>query len=184
MQAKGASDSAEAARQNAENVKAAKNFEAAQLEQNAGQVEAQGQRAGIEQVRQAQLVQSRALAVAAAGGGGVSDTTIVRLLSKIEGEGVYRSRAAMYEGEDKARVMRMQAAARRFEGELGVQGGDALASAYLTKGMTGMASGVGSLFSKYGGGGPGTGSGDSNLISTGGGWEGYSSGESVSFGGT
>lgn len=168
MQAKGASDAAAAAERNAAAVKAAKEYEAKQLEQNAGQAIAASHRAALDQERQAQLVASRALAVAAAGGGGVSDPTIVRLLSKIQGEGAYRRGLAIYDGEDKARVMRMQAAARRFEGELGVQGGDAMASAYLTKGATGMVSGIGSLFSKYAGGGADSGasggSGDSNLL--------------------
>ena len=156
-------------------------FEAAQLEQNAGQTIAASQRAAAEKRRQALLVQSRALAVAAAGGGGVgeNDTSFMNLMANTAGRGAYDSAVALYEGEDRARLMRMQAtatryegrakgAARRYEGAMDIEAGDSAAdayktqaSAYRTQAMSSALSLGGSLFAKYGGGGP---SGDAALI--------------------
>lgn len=157
--ASGSQSAAMAARRNALAVQQSREFEAQQLEQNAGQAIASGQHQAFDQRRLAQLVQSRALAVAAAGGGGASDVTVQNMIGKIAGEGAYRSAVSLYEGEDKARSMRLAAATRRMEGELAIEGGEAAAEAYKTKGMSGILSGAGSLFSKY------AGSGDAALIS-------------------
>lgn len=89
--------------------------EAGQLDQQAGQDRASSQRTGAEQKRQAKLLQSRALAVAGASGGGVNDPTVVNILANLEGEGEYRMLTALYEGEEEARSKELQAAARRRE---------------------------------------------------------------------
>lgn len=132
-------------------------FEAQQLEQQAGLTVASSQRAAIEQRRQTDLVQSRALAVAAASGGGASDPTIVNLIGKTAGEGAYRASTALYEGEAQARVMRMQAAAKRFEGanaaaigEAQGSGFDLKAQAASAKGTATMLSDMSSMYAKYG----------------------------------
>lgn len=88
--------------------------EAVQLDQQAGQDRASSQRAAMEQRRQARLLQSRALARAAATGG-ASDPTVVNILANLEGEGEYRALTALYEGEERARNSEMQADARRRE---------------------------------------------------------------------
>jgi hypothetical protein len=54
--------------------------------------------------------------VAAASGAGASDASVVNIVGRIKGEGAYRAATALYAGEDKARVLRMQAAAKRYEG--------------------------------------------------------------------
>lgn len=89
--------------------------EAAQLEVNAGQERAMGQRRAIEEKRQARLVQSRAQAVAAASGGGASDPTVINAIADLAGEGEYRSLTSLYEGNVAGDDLLRQAQARRRE---------------------------------------------------------------------
>lgn len=121
-------------------------FAAQQYDIEAGQAVAGAQRQALEQRRKAELTKSRALALAAAGGG-AADAGVIDLLADIDGEGNYRALTAMYQGEDKARQYRMGAAARRYEGaNAKAAGKTALLPALLRGGAT--------LFSKYGGDGP------------------------------
>ena len=106
---------------------AADEFQAQQLDINAGQAKAAGQISAINQDRNTSLVLSRARAVAAASWGGASDPTIIRLMANIAGEGAYRANVARYEGDTQARTMGMQAAALRY------QGANALADAETAK---------------------------------------------------
>lgn len=89
--------------------------QADQLEVKAGQERAASQRRAIEQKRQADLLSSRAIAVAAASGASVDDPTVLNILADIEGEGEYRALTALYEGEDEARGLEFEARARRRE---------------------------------------------------------------------
>lgn len=89
--------------------------EAAQLEVNAGQERAVSQRDAIEQRRQGRLASSRALAVAAASGGGVDDPTVVNAIANLDGESEYRALTAMYEGDTRGDDLERQAKARRTE---------------------------------------------------------------------
>lgn len=164
MQAQGSAKASMAARATALRKQQADEFEAKQLEQNAGQAIAASQRVALDRARDARYVQSRALAVAAASGGGVSDPTVVNLIGRIAGEGAYRQGLALYEGEDRARAMRMAAATKRFEGTMAIEEGDMSADAFATQGMGSLVKGGASLFSKYGGKGPSGGSGDSSLL--------------------
>lgn len=88
--------------------------EATQLDAMAVSERASAQREGVEQRRQARLLQSRALAVAAAQGG-ASDPTVVNILANLAGEGEFRALSAMFEGEERARSKEMQARVRRKE---------------------------------------------------------------------
>lgn len=151
----GASDAADAAEVMGQRARQAADFRAAQLRSNAGQAIAASQRAGDNEVRRANLLASRALAVAAASGGGASDPTVVKLISNIAGEGTYRRLSAMYEGEERARAMRMQADAASYEGAIAEEAGYMKADSYRTQGMAGLFKMGGSLFEKYGGNGPG-----------------------------
>lgn len=165
----GGNNAAASAKEAGARQKAASEFEAAQLEQNAGQAIASSQREAEEQRRQTRLVQSRALALSAASGGGVTDPTVVNLIGDIAGEGAYRAGVALYQGADKARQMNMGASAKRYEGDLAVEAGNNKAKAYRMQGIAGAFGSATSLFGKYGGGGPGaaaatTASGGSNLI--------------------
>lgn len=163
LAAKGAQSSAAAARENAAAIQAEKQYEAAQLESNAMQVTAAGQRKAAEDQRMAKIVASRALAVAAASGGGASDPTIVRLMSRIAGEGEYRRAVDIYDAEDRARTMRMRAAGSIYEGQQALRSGESMASAYETKALGSIVGMGASLFWKYGGGSAG-GSGDASLL--------------------
>lgn len=139
--------------------RAAAEFQAAQLRQNAGQAQAAAQRDAFSVDQQSKLVASRALAVAAASGGGASDPTVVSLMAGIAGEGSYRSALALYQGDEKARAMNSAADTAEYEGKLSE--GAARRSAFgkfLGAGaasIKGAARGT-SLFEKYGQGGPGT----------------------------
>jgi len=164
----GGNNAAAAATEAGARQKAANEFEAAQLEQSAGQAIATSQRDSEDQRRQARLVQSRALALSAASGGSVTDPTVVNLIGDIAGEGAYRAGVALYQGADKARQLNMGASAKRYEGDMAVEAASNKAKAYRMQGITGAFSSATSLFGKYGGGGPGAvasaGSGGSSLI--------------------
>ena len=89
--------------------------EADQLDEQAGRTRASSQRQAMEERRQARLVASRALAVAAASGGGADDPTVVNLIANTEGEGEYRALTALYNGNEDALGMEAQAKAKRRE---------------------------------------------------------------------
>lgn len=99
-----------AERQNAKNEANLAQFQSEQLRVNAGQAQAAAQRNAIDIERQTQLNASRALAVAASSGGGAFDPTVVSLLAQNAADGAYRKAAALYEGEDQARALNLQAA--------------------------------------------------------------------------
>lgn len=71
----------------------------------AGQVVAIGQRNALEEKRQADLMVSRALAVAAAGG---AAQDIDNLIADISSEGVYKANIAMYEAETRAEQLKYE----------------------------------------------------------------------------
>ena len=123
MQMGGGMASASAARTAGINQRIAADYKARQLEQNATQQIAASQRRAGEERRRAQLVASRALAVAGASGAGVSDPSVANLLADLEGEGAYRAGVAMYDAEEQARQMRMGAATSRYEGAIAEAGG-------------------------------------------------------------
>ena len=166
---KGQKDAGAAARRAGTRENVARQFEAEQLRQQATQVIAASQRQALGEMRQGDIVASRAIALAAASGGGVSDPTIVNLLARTKGEGAYRAGVALYEGEEQARKLRMKAASKLYEGAGAEEAGiyreaahKTLAKASLFKGTAHL-----SLFSKYGGGGPPGGSGDAALLDAG-----------------
>ncbi len=88
--------------------KAAANFRASQLEQQAGQSRAAAQREAIEKRRQANLAGSRLQALA----GGDA----VELAVGIAGEGEYRALSSLYEGENRAVGLEQAAEAERYSG--------------------------------------------------------------------
>ena len=158
QQRSAAKAAAEAARVQAENVARVREFEAEQQRVAAGQEQASAQRAALEEERRGRLIASRALAVAGASGGGVSDPTIINLLADLEGESAYRSAVSIYQGEDRARQLRMGADASTYEAAVTRQGGEMRAAAYRMQarqagfGAAGtLMSGGSKLLEKYGG---------------------------------
>lgn len=151
MSVKGGLDAAKAARVAGQRQRAAKESEAALYTSRAQQEVAAAQQRGFEEKRKAKLVASRAIALAASGGGGASDPTVMNLLADVEGEGAYRQAVRVYQGEEAARTLRYQAAGARYEGELAEEAGSAKARAYKTQAISSLLSGAGSLYGKYGG---------------------------------
>lgn len=132
-------------------------FQAAQLRQGAGQAVASSQRQAFDIDRQSKYVASAALATAAASGGGASDPTVVNLISQNAQEFAYRKAVALYQGEDKARLMNMQASAKEYEGKSSMQNSALVAGSQLFKAGTTVMKGAArdaSLFQRFGGGGP------------------------------
>jgi hypothetical protein len=146
LQMEGYNQAADGARLAGRRKLVASQFEAEQLEQNAGQAIAASQREAIEQRRQADLAASRALALAAASGGGASDTSVVNIIANLKGEGSYRSAVALYRGEDQARLMRMGASAKRYEGAVAEEGAAFEAAGYETMAMASAFKTAGSAF--------------------------------------
>lgn len=130
---------------------------AQQLRQRAGQVQASAQRAAFSVDREASYTASRALAVAAASGGGASDPTVVSLIAKNAGEFAYRRATALYNGEDEARTMNMKADVTEYEGKVKNQVARSEANAKMMQGgatlLKGYAKGS-SLFERFGQDGP------------------------------
>lgn len=135
-------------------------FQAAQLRQNAGEAQASSQRAAFDIDRQTQIVNSHALAVAAASGGGASDPTVVNLIARNAGEGAYRKAVALYQGDERARLMNLQATAKEYEGRNVAANSNLVAAAQGLRGvgslMQGYAKGA-SMYERFGGGGVGSG---------------------------
>lgn len=119
LQAGGGIASENAARKAASARKAAAEFEAQQLEQNAGQVMSAAQRQAFETGRTGEYTKSRALAVAAASGGGASDPTVINTIANLASETAYRKSIDLYQGEERARQLNLSAAASRYSGQIG-----------------------------------------------------------------
>ncbi len=117
---------------------------ARQYEINAGQEQAHAQRRAIERRREARLVESRARAMASYSGGGASDPTVTKILDEIAGEGEYRAALELYEGDERARALNLEADAARRGGDRAIK-----ASRYRAAGTA--LSGASSLYGKYGG---------------------------------
>jgi len=141
-----------AALQVAQGRKIASEYEAGQLDTEAGMSRGVGMRNAADVARSVELINSAALARAAASGAGASDPTVMNVLAKTAGEGAYRQTLAMYEGEAQARLDTMRAGALRYEGDLSVSEAKTAkqstnigaASTLLTGGANMM-----SMFSKY-----------------------------------
>lgn len=132
ISAAGALESGRAAQSNA-------NFQAAQMTQQAAQERAAGSRAAAEEARRKRLIQSRAMAVGAASGGGVD----YRGIGEIEEEGEMRVLSALYEGEERGRGMDVGAAGKRF-------GGKAARAASQYRAVGTVLDGAASFYEKYG----------------------------------
>jgi hypothetical protein len=143
---------------------AAAQLEADVLEQQAGQTVAAAQRDMFDVQRAARLAESRALAVAAASGGGASAPTVLNVIGNIAKEGAYNGARALYAGEEQARLMRIQALEKRRLGQFDMTAGNLAGLASESKGRGAQLASqatilntVGSLYGKYGGAGPGSG---------------------------
>ena len=134
----------------AERRKDAAEFEAQQLEINAGQAKAAAQRVAYQKGVEGDLMLSRLKALAAASGGGATDPTVLNLQAGLMHQRAYNLASALYRGEDDARTMRMQASAKRTQAENGLEDAkDARTGSYFAAAGS-LASGGASFFEKYG----------------------------------
>lgn len=118
-------------------------FQAAQLEQQAGQERASSQRVALEERRRAKITASNAQAAAAASGGSATDPTVLNITGDIAKQGEYNALSALFEGEEKARGLGLQASSTRMEGKQAKRAG-------MISGISTIVGGVGgSLMSKY-----------------------------------
>jgi hypothetical protein len=129
-------------------------FKARQLEQNATQQVAVGTHLSEEEQRKSDLIASRAIAVAAASGGGTLDPTVVRILQGVSQEGSLASRTQMYNAEEAARGIRGDAAATRYEGRIQREAlrseGKAYQKAGRAKALTTIMSGINKMVPTWG----------------------------------
>lgn len=122
-------------------------FQARQMQQQAGQERAASQRVAIEKRREATIAQSRAQAVAAASGGSATDKTVLDITSGIAAQGEYNALSALFEGEEAARGYNLGATSATMQGKQAKKSG-------MIGGMATIAGGVGTtLASKYNMGG-------------------------------
>lgn len=151
----GGQQQAKAAKLEGQQRKAAADAEATVLESNATQQVAVAQRNMIDATRVAKLAESRATALAAASGGGATSPTALKVVADIAREGSYNSAKALYQGEETARMMRLQAYEKRVGGEFDVTAGNMRASAAQFSSFGTAIGQGGGLYGKYGGNGPG-----------------------------
>lgn len=137
MQAKGESDTGSG------NARALR-YRAKQLDINAGQEIAQSTVLAQEEQRKSALIASRAIAVAAASGGGTLDPTVVKILQGIDAEGEQATQTQLYNGQESARGLRDQATADRLEAKLNKSAGRKRALGTIMSGATRIATTWGS----------------------------------------
>ena len=156
MQFGGAMSQAKAVDQQGLNAVAASNYKAEQLRQSGGQQIAASQRERDEEARKGRLMASRALAVAGAGGGGVSDPSVQNMIADLEGESAYRGALKLYQGAEANRQFQQQASTTEFEGMSNYAIAKNKASAIKTKAWSDLAinAGTAAMMGKYGGVGP------------------------------
>lgn len=105
------------------NAKRGADFEAKQMETQAGQERASAQRRAREDRREKRLIQSRAQALSAASGGGAVDPSVVDIIGDLEEDGEYRALNSIWEGEDRARGLTTGAKQRRKQGRFALTSG-------------------------------------------------------------
>lgn len=129
--------------------KAAADFQAAQLRQNATYQQAAGQRESMEAERKAKLANSAALAYGAASGLGTDDNdpSFQNLTYSITERGKYQGEVATADANIRAQGMQNQANAAVFSGQQAQQAGEINA-------FSSILGGASSFFKNYGGGGP------------------------------
>jgi hypothetical protein len=129
-------------------------LQAQQMEQQAGEEQAAAGRQAIDAQRKGQLMAARLRAVMGASGGGIDNN----LLASLQGEGNYNADVAQWQGDERARADRNQAALARWGGANSLQQGVYSQSAMDTAADSTMLSTIGktalSFASKYGGSGP------------------------------
>jgi hypothetical protein len=101
---------------------AALNYEAGERERVAAEERAASQREAIQKRTEADRVMSRQVALAASGGAGVVNPSILDIYGETASQGEYNAQTALYGGESRARGQLSQANAARFKGKAAYKG--------------------------------------------------------------
>lgn len=125
------------------------NTQAKQMEVIAGQERAAAIQKMIQQGKQKRIAQSRAQALAAAGGGGSLDPSVVNIIGDLEEEGYRNQQMALWEGEERAKDLEFGARTKRNDGATQAKIGKYAGQQYRTAGYMGAASTVLSNAANY-----------------------------------
>jgi hypothetical protein len=129
----------------------AANYQAAQLEENAAQAFASGQRQMLDDQQKARLAISSARAAAAGGGANAGVGSPVDAVAALAKRGSYNAAMDMFNGASAATGLRNQAAGVRYSGQAAAIGGEeAQDASYLSAAGT-IAGSAGSMLKTYGG---------------------------------
>ncbi len=155
-QAKSQSDAGSSYAQAGQAERAAAYAHAQGLDQNAGQTRATSQQQAYFDRRSGRFAASRALAQAAASGGGAADPSVIKIISDLKGESEYQALADMASGESRARSLEYQGVLDRYGGDVSAYTGKVRKSVARQQALNTIAKGAQTLFDRYGGDGPPT----------------------------
>jgi len=130
---------------------AAANNQAAQLEENATQAFASGQRQALDDQEKTRLAISTARATAAGSGVNAGVGSPVSDVGALAKRGSYNAALDMFNGASAATGLRNQAAGVRYSGEAAAIGGQEQQQASLLSAAGTIAGGAGSMLKSYGG---------------------------------
>lgn len=108
--------------------------QATQLRRNAQVRRAVSHREAADERQLSDLIQSKALAAAAASGAGVTNPNMVRILGDLDAEGEYRALSRLFAGENEAEGMEAEAANLNKAGKAAEFGGKVAAVATILTG--------------------------------------------------
>jgi len=111
-------------------------FEATQMESAAGQQQALAQRNAQDELRKSAIAQSQALAMAGASGAGVSDPDVTKLLGDIAAEGRLAADTHLYNGDEAAKSLKVNAKMSRWQGDQARKGLNVQANSMLQQAKT------------------------------------------------
>lgn len=124
---------------------------AIQRDKQANNEQVASQQAAAQERKKARYLRSRAIAVAGASGGGVSDPTISNILTGIETEGEMNALNELWMGDNRAKSIRAGADATRREGEARRGAAYGQSASTVLNGLGDFSEDNPTFFSKYGG---------------------------------
>ena len=110
-------------------------YEAQQQEMQGKEEFASSQRDAQQQRKEAEIVNSRAQALAAYSGAGASDLTIIKLMTETAGQGEYNAQTSIYGGEQRKRGLFDAAEGTRMSGKSALIGSFLGAAGTLASGF-------------------------------------------------
>ena len=114
---------------------------------NAGQARAVSQQKAFFARRAGRFAASKALAIAAASGGGAGDPTVIKIIGDLNAQSEFEALSELFTGSSRANAL-------EFRGELDAFNLEARSSLAFGKAITTITSGVSTLRDRFGGSGP------------------------------